>query len=150
MKKEVLVISPAVPDALELLRNELKDLKVITESSYKTKGPIDGFPNSIAEEKNIENLVKMCASVNGMANAYDNATDTLAKKLNGDFSTPVFKLSGYTKDAIIDDIVLKIRINSISERKAELEALIKEGEQFLTKEDQYKMYLQKIQKATGR
>lgn len=140
-KNAVVVIDsnnlPAVPSQLEILKNELSQLKAITETQYKTTGNLDSI--DIKTETKVENLVKAYSSIIAKEQAYHSAAKEL--KLT---TYPAFSVSGGNKEQWKHDIQLRIAVINHSERKAELEALVKEGEQFLTKEDQYQMYLQKV------
>lgn len=142
----VATIGKSVPDALALLRKELKALNDITESSYKTggSGNVQGFPNSIQTETSVEVLVKMVSSVNGRAKAYDDSCAILDKKIPGGFSAPVFKENGATVEAVIDDVALRVQVLSVKERREELQALLKEAETFMTNEDKFEMFKQRL------
>lgn len=150
-KNDVIVLSngnnlPAVPNALEQLKNELKAIKEVTETSYKTDGDVDaGFSNTIQNESKVENLVKMYGSIIARKNLYDQAQKEL-----GNIEVPVFKIKGHSIDAFKHDTLLKISVINYTDRKNELEALIKEGEQFLTKEHLFEMYQAKVAKAVSK
>lgn len=147
-KNEVTVLSnanslPAVPNALEQLKNELKAIKEVTETSYKTDGDVDaGFSNTIQNENKVENLVKMYGSVIARKNLYDQAQKEL-----GNIEVPAFKIKGHSVESIKHDVLLKISVINYTDRKNELEALVKEGETFLTKEHLFEMYQQKVANA---
>jgi hypothetical protein len=135
---------PAIntPDILSLLKDELKSLQAISTTQYKTSGKVEGFPNSIDSETKIENLVRMWASIQGRAKAYTEAQLDLDIK-----SLPVFKMSDSLPEDFKHDIQLKIKILTHAERKAELEALVKEGESFLTTEDKFKAFQNRVSQA---
>lgn len=135
---------PAIntPDILSLLKEELKGLQAISTTQYKTSGKVDGFPNSIENESKVENLIRMWASIKGRANAYNEAQ--LDLKVT---SAPVFKISDSTPADFKHDIELKIKIINHADRKAELEALVKEGESFLTTEDKFKAFQNRVKQA---
>lgn len=137
--KNNMSIVKSTPDILSLLRSELDGLQAISATQYKTNGKVDGFPNTIETETKIENLIRMWASIKGRANAYTDAQVDLGIK-----TAPQFKLNGSTIEDFKHDIELKIQILTHSERKAELEALVKEAEGFLTKEDQFALFQQKL------
>lgn len=135
----------AAPTALDFLRQELQALKTITESEYRTDGKVDSFNGtSIKDEKNIDVLVKMASVIFTRAKAYNEAQTRL-----GVVEVKPFSMNGHSEDAYEADIKLRIAVLKHAERKAELEALVKEGESFLTKEDQFQMYLKKLAAATG-
>lgn len=146
-KTEVLVIDnnnlPAVPTMLEKLKEELNGLKAITETSYKTDGNVEGFGN-IQNETKVENLIRAWSAVKNKANAYADAANDL-----GLSTFPAFKIGNSTPEAINHDIKLRMAVIKHADRKAELDALVKEGEKFLTEKDQYQIYLNKVAKATA-
>ncbi len=150
-KTELAVVGSTVPDALKAIRAELKGLKEISETQYKTggSGNVTGFGKSIQEETNIETLVKMHSSVNGRANAFNNSCEALKKAVGAGFSCPGFKENGASADAINEDIALRIRVLSIKERKDELEALLKEAETFMTEKDKFKMFQARLGSKLG-
>jgi hypothetical protein len=131
-------------DTLDILKAELKSLKSITETAYKTTGMVEGFPISIQNETKIENLVRMQASVQGRNEAYNKAQEVLTAELGESLSVPVFKVNGATPADIQSDIVLRIRVISVEDRKKELESLVEEGKKFLTQKDQFTLYQQKV------
>jgi len=141
-KKNLPASVTSTTDVLSVLKKELEGLQSISSTQYKTSGKIEGFPNSIDTETKIENLVRMWASIQGRAKAYAEAQLDLDIK-----SLPVFKMSDSLPEDFKHDIQLKIKILTHAERQAQLESLIKEGEAFLTKEDQQRIYLDKVKNA---
>lgn len=150
-KNAVAVIGTSVPDALDAIKAELKGLKEISETQYKTggSGNVQNFPNSIQTETNVEQLVKMYSSVNGRANAYNNAQQALADAVGAGFQCPIFKENGASVEAINEDIALRIKVLAISERKKELENLLDEAKEFMTREDKFSMFQSKLQSRLG-
>lgn len=138
----------SVPDALQAIRAELKTLKAVTETQYKTEGRVEGFPKAIQEETNIETLIRMHSSIFGKANAYNNSVAAIADELGG-LSVPVFKMAGSTPEAFQADIVLRIKVLNVTERKTYLEGLLKEAEQFLTEKDKWSLFVSKISSLKG-
>ncbi len=135
--KSVAIIS--TNSSLERLKNELASLTKISETPYKTDGKIDGIPSNIQQETNIANLIKMYGSVKERARAYKESAEEL--QIN---TFPQFNLNGNTLESYKHDIQLKIAIITIDERRKQLEGLVKEGEEFLTKEDKYEAYLKRL------
>lgn len=136
---------PTAPNALDLLKQELAGLKAITETQYKTEGKVDGFNSCIQEESLIENLVRMHSAIFSRAKFYNESQKSL-----GISTLPLFKINNSTPEAFEHDIKLRIAVLQHADRKKVLEDLVKEGESFLTKEDQYKMYLDKVAKVTNK
>ena len=131
-------------DTLTVLKQELKGLKAITETQYKTSGVVEGFTVNIQSETKIENLIRMHSSLFGRQEQYNKSQQRIGAAVGGDFSAPLFKVSGHTPEDFESDVVLRIKVLSFEERRKELETLIKEGEGFLTKEDQFRAYQQKV------
>lgn len=142
----VAIIGNTVPDLLGQIKNRLKALKTITETSYKTggDGKVTGFPNPIQNETSVEQLIKMHSSAFGRAKAYDASQARLQEVAGTTIVAPPFRDNGSTLDSIEADIALRIQVLNVSEEKAELEAYLKEAEGFLTKEDQFSMFKQKL------
>lgn len=144
-------VGTTVPDALTLLKAELKSLTDITTTSYKTggDGKVTGFPNSIQNETSIEKLIQMYSCITGKTAAYNAAQDAIAKEVGGNFSAPVFRDNGATSDAILSDIILRVKQLSVFERKAKLEKLIEEAQGFMSKEDQFRVWQAKLAEELG-
>jgi hypothetical protein len=139
-KKNALVSAQNdVPKALELLAEELRNLTATAETPYKTTGLITGFSKGVKDETNMSVLIQMYGSVTRKSEMYDEAQKAL-----GLTTAPALKIASGTAEEVKHDIKLRIAIVNHSQRKAELEKLIEEGKQFLTREDQYAIYLQKI------
>ncbi len=147
----VVTIGKTVPDALIALKAELRNLTEITESSYKTggDGKVTNFPNSIQNETSIEKLIQMYSSVKGRSEAYNNAQAEIAQGVGGKFQAPVFRDNGQTSESILSDIILRIKVLSVSERKAKLEKLISEAQGFMSKDDQFKMWQANLAQELG-
>lgn len=130
---------------VSVLKQELNKLTKVSETPFKTSGGINiqGRTVDISTETSIPNLISLMAGVEAMEYWYTKAAEgALAPSLGSNY--PVFKISGHTKEAIAHDINLKVEVISYSERKKELEELVKEAEQFLTKQDQFKIFQQKL------
>ena len=135
---------------LGVLKNELSKLTAVSQTPFKTSGAIEINKMSvdISTETKIPHLIMIVAAVESGEAAYTKAAEgALASSLKGSY--PVYKVNGYSKDAIIHDCNLKIEVISYSERKKELEELVKEAEGFLTKQDQFKIFQQKLQSKLG-
>lgn len=144
---QLVVSKSATVTALDRLKEELKGLKVITESQYTTKSAIEGFGTAISEETKLENLVRMHSSVTGREKAYNESTAALQKLLGGDFAVPVFKISNYVVSDIVNDIVLRIRVISVKERKDQLETLVAKAQSFMTERDKFALFQQELANA---
>jgi hypothetical protein len=147
----VATIGETVPDALKAIKEELSKLQAISETSYKTgsDGKVENFPNSIQTETSIDVLVKMHSSAFGRNKAYNDSQAHLSELIGGNFAAPLFKINGATFDAIESDIVLRINVLSVKERKEKLETLLKEAQEFMTREDKFSMFQQKLAAFVG-
>src|SRR6187549_321866 len=118
-------------DAVKAIKAQLDQLKEITGTEFKTggKGTVQGFPNAIQDETSIDVLVKMYSSVNGKQNAYDSAAKSITDEFPG-FQCPTFKENGATATAVKADIILRLKILSVKERRDYLEGLLKRAEEF--------------------
>src|SRR5687767_770530 len=112
-------VGATVPDALEALRRELKGLKTIAETQYKTggSGKVTNFPNSIQTETSVEQLIKMHSSVSGRAKAYDASQARLSEVAGAPIVAPPFKDNDATLENIESDIALRIKVLNITDRK---------------------------------
>lgn len=135
---------PGVVQGIELVNVELKKLKSISESVYKTPGRITGFPNSLQNETSISELIKMFSSVQARETAYDNAQTLLAID-----SAPVFKVDGGTAKEFEHDIKLRIAIIQNKERLDELTAIKDEYTQLMDKEDRKALLDARLRKFAG-
>jgi hypothetical protein len=129
-----------VPSLIVLLENELKSIKEVTESNYRTSGILEGV-GDIKIMTDLSSLVKAYASVIVREKAYFDATNEL-----GLDEVPAFVLSGGSKNDWKEDISLRIKIITHETRKKELEALISEVRGFLSVEDQKALTMAKIEK----
>lgn len=130
------------------IQAELDKLKEIAASNFKTggsgAGKVGGFPRSIQDENDIPTLVRMYSAVHGKSNAYDDAGAAITEEFPG-FQCPVFKEEGNTAPTLKADIILKLKILSVKERREYLEGLLAEAKEFITKEDKFQMFLEKLQ-----
>lgn len=132
------------------LKQELSKLTKVSETPFKVSGSITvgGQNIDISSETSIAKLINTMALVEVGEAAYNKTADTTLKNsLNGTY--PPFKINGNLVSAIAHDINLKIEVISYSERKKELEELLQEAQGFLTREDQFKMFQQKLAAKLG-
>lgn len=147
----VATLGTSVPDALGALRAELKNLREISESSYRTggSGMVSGFPVSIQQETNIETLIKMHSSVAGREKAYNASQARLSEVAGGPITAPPFKDNGQSLENIEHDIAHRIKVLNITDRKKMLEDLLKEAETFLSEKDKFSMFQQRLAATLG-
>lgn len=148
-KNEIAIIGAELQplNALEMLKEKLNSLKAITDQPYKSSGTVNigGTSINIQTETKLDNLIKVWSAVKNKAKAYNEAALDL-----GIDSYPTYSESGQSPEHIKEDIKLRISVITFEEQRKELEALIKEGEQFLTKEDQFTAYKAKLAKLAGK
>ena len=139
-----LVLSTNTPlSALDVLKNELNTIKKVTDKSYKTSKVIQLGNTSvnIETETKTDVLTKAYGLIISKESWYNQSQKAL-----GIETLPVFTENGSTSEEWLADIKLRIDVITYESRKKELEDLIKEGEAFLTKEDQFKIYQAKLEK----
>lgn len=141
---ELALVDQSVPSTLELLANELKALKGITESNYRTSGNLDGI-GDIKTIKEIPALIRAYGSVISREQIYNMAAEDL-----GLASYPTFAVGGGNVADWKHDIDLRIKIITHEDRKKELESLMSEMKSYLSQEDQKAITLAKIAKALGK
>ena len=144
-------IGNTVPDALQALRDELQALREISETSYKTgsDGKVTGFPTAIQNETSVETLIKMHSSVAGREAAYNASQARLSVVAGGPITAPPFRDNGASFESIEADIALRIKVLNISDRKKQLEDLVKEAETFLSNEDKFEMFKKRLAQTLG-
>ncbi len=139
-----LAVVNEAPGAIDFLQERLKQLTKTVETPYKTGGKVTtstmGTIN-IAEEKDVEKLVAAHAAINARAEAIQKSYDMLGIKEH-----KMVKVEGYTVADWTHDIKLKIQIANEDKERKELEGLVEEAKQFITREQQEKMFMDKLKK----
>lgn len=132
-----------VSEVLKKVEKELNNLKAVTDSPFKTGGSINIMGNKtlIKGEIEIERLIKLHGVLKGTKEVYDKSAMEL-----GVNPCPVFNIDGYSFEDIENDIKLQINIIQYDSRKKELESLANEAKEFMTKEDKYSIFLDKLSK----
>lgn len=134
-----------VPSVLLALKKEHENIKAVVESPFKTSAALDlsqiglGKLNTI---KDVDLLIKAHAVLKRMKVDYD---ESAASLMSGQ-QVKSWTMNGNTFEDIEHDIKLQINIINVDDRKKELDALIKEAESFMTKEDQYALFIDKVKK----
>ena len=96
-----------VPDMLELVQKQIKEITKDMPKSETTSGAPDGFPFSVKNCTTVDDLIKMHSFITAKQNAYEASTKALGLKLT---SYPC-KIGKYTPKAWINDI--KFRLGSV-------------------------------------
>ena len=123
----------SIPEGIAKVNGLLKSLEEIQTSVFKTGNTLmAGFPSAVQSETNADTLVKMLSNVMLREEAYNKAADRIAKVHP---SVPVFKCEGYTLSEWEADITLKLKINNTKQKYDELNAIKKEYEELMDKED---------------
>lgn len=147
MTKQVATIQNPI-NALDILKDQLAGLKTITDKPYKTGAKVS-LPGNVTvdlkTETEVDNLIKAYAYIKGRNKGYDEAMADLNIT-----TAPAFTQDGFTTAEWKEDILTRINVITYEDKKKQLEDLIKEGEAFLTKEDQFKMYQAKLQAALAK
>lgn len=133
--------SSTIADGLAIIQEELKKLKHIQESVYKTSGTIGGFKNKIENESSITELIKMASSIVGRERTYNEAAESL-----GLSQYPVFSCDGGKKDEWLADIKLRIDILQTKERYDELKGYEKDLTDLMDKDDKKRILFKKLEK----
>jgi hypothetical protein len=131
-------------DAMDLLRQELKQLKSVTECPFKTSSGFSVGGVTLQTETNILNLLKVGSEATRRNNDYLEYCTAM-----GLTEFPQFSINGNTLEQINHDIKLKMDVINYSERKAELEELLKEAEGFMSAQDKQQLFFAKLQSKLG-
>jgi hypothetical protein len=128
-------------EMIELLQGELKNLKTIAETPFKTDGKIPQVCN-IRDEKNLATLISAAASILIREKSYHEGAVAIGA---GD-EYPAFTIDGKLAEDLLFDIKLRYQMVTQEVRRTELEDLLKEGETFLTLTDRKAMFMEKVAK----
>lgn len=141
------LVSANVPvvDVLANLEQMKQSLDKIYETPYKTSKTIAGI-NSIQEATSVEDLLKTLAFIQTKEKAYNNAAETVTKKLGRAVSSSVFKLEGHTLEAFEHDICLRIEVLEHKAKYDKLSEFQNKMKDFLSKEDQKQILFGEIEK----
>lgn len=132
------LVENSVPEIMQKLENEIKQLDHLTDSKYRTSGNLDGF-GDIKKETSSSNLIKAFSTVVAKANAYATAAAELEVE-----SFPVFEVNGGTVNDWKQDIKLRIAIINHKEKLDKLNYFRDEMKKFLSKEDQKSQLMQEM------
>lgn len=137
----VITTASSVPDALKALNQKLKELKHIQDSVYKTSGNVttSNGVKDIKNETNKPELVKAFSGIIARAEAIEKAYDKLAIT-----DYPVVKIDGGTVEEWKADILLRIAIIDHKETYDSLNAIKKEWEELMDKDDRKALLIEKM------
>lgn len=144
-QKTVLVLSTPVTDVLSNLEQMKQNLDKIYETPYKTSKQITGL-NSIQESTSVEDLLRTLAFIQTKEKAYNNALETITKKLGRPVSASVFKLEGFTLEEFEHDIALRVEVIEHKAKYDKLSEFQNKIKDFLSKEDQKQILYKEIEK----
>lgn len=141
----VAVIGSNPLNGIEILKQELKNLKEIQNTPYKADVNMEPVSsNKISVETDVSKLIEFHAVTTARHNAFGDSQQILGVK-----EAPVFRMNGGTLGEITQSIKHRIQIIQTEDRRKELEELVKEGESLLTQEHKVQLYAEKVAKATG-
>lgn len=126
-----------VPTILSALENELKELKKVSGSNFRSSGVIGSW--DLKKETSIETMGKKFASLLVSKDSYDRAMAEL-----GVTTYPVFNVGGATIEDWKKDFQLRMAIVTQAEREKALKEAIAEMKTFLTEEDRKTQAMAKI------
>ena len=126
-----------VPTILSALENELKELKKVSGSNFRSSGVIGSW--DLKKETSIETMGKKFASLLVSKDFYDRAMAEL-----GVTTYPVFNVGGATIEDWKKDFQLRMAIVTQAEREKALKEAIAEMKTFLTEEDRKTQAMAKI------
>jgi hypothetical protein len=129
----------AIPDIIQQLDKQIKEIGNIETSQYKTNMELQPFGN-LKNVKDVETLVKAHSLVAGKEARYNESV----KSLNVEGTAKPFNESGYSLKEWESDIQLQVRILTHKDRLAELKKLKKEAEQFVSEEDKKAMFFKSL------
>jgi hypothetical protein len=141
----LVVATPSVSDAISVVDAEIKSLKHIEDSVYKTHGRVKGLTGEIDIKTvtDVDVLVGCLASINTRSKAIEEAYDEL-----GITTYKTVKIDGHTKEEWLSDISLRIQIIQHKDRLDELNTFKKEWVELMDKDDR-KAALAKKMAASG-
>lgn len=128
INKAVAKLDNNIPQVLDILDEQLKSMKLIEETPYKTSGQVGNFEN-IKNETDISNLIKIHSSAKGKDRAYHESAEDLG--LNPYPSAGTDSLAD-----IEHDIKLRIKLITQKETLDKLKQFKAEASKFLSQEDQ--------------
>jgi len=146
-KGTTLAVVNEAPGAIDFLQARLKDLKKTVETPYKTGGKVVTATCGtidIQTEKDVDKLILAHSTMNFRAKALQESYDMLGIKEH-----KAVKVEGYSIEDWTHDIALKIKIANEEKERKELEALVEEAKQFITREQQEKMFMDKLKSKFG-
>jgi hypothetical protein len=141
-KKLELATISNVPEALQVLTEQIKSLKHIQDSVYKTNGKLtltNGGTVDLKTETSVDKVVIAFASVSLRAKAIQNAYNEF-----GITTHPIVKVEGFTEEEWKQDCLLRIQIIEQKDKLDELNEMKKEWEELLDQEDRKAMLLKKM------
>lgn len=136
----------SVPEFLTALNQKISRMKHIADSVYKTNGKVRTASGEmdIKTQTNPTELVKAFSGILVRAKSMEDAYEAL-----GITNYPVVKIDGGTVEEWKSDIQLRIEIIEQKDQLDELNALKKEAEELMDKEDRKALLLKKMEKFAG-
>lgn len=138
------------PDVMKMMEKELKELNAIETTKWKTGGSSSfrlssGDTINIQTETDEAKLVNLYVHVKHSIKNQNEGYDEL-----GITTHPLSLFQGQDLDAVVHDIKLNRRIHGTEARRKELQSIFEEAKQFISKEQQYNMFLERANKVLGK
>lgn len=136
------VANPSVSDAIQVINDQLKQMKHVTDSTYVSPCKISTVNGmiDIKTETSVEKLMTAYATVKMRVEAIENAYTEF-----GIDSYSVIKIDGGTLTEWKKDINLRLQVIQYKDKVDELTAIKKEWEELMDKEDRKALLLKKMQ-----
>lgn len=138
----VSIVSQDVPNTLENIKAKLNELKLITDTPYKTTGVLTMAEQKIDIKtiKDVESLIKAYSSVRAREIAYNEAADDLGIKTYKQFS-----INGGTSKDWKHDIDLRIQIITVEDKKNKFQKAYDKMQKFLSEEEQRAIAMKEVE-----
>ncbi len=143
-KETALTVSTNVPEILTVLEEKIKSLKAITECNYKTGGECVGFATNLKEEKKLDNIIRMFASIKGRSGAYNASADEMGLSEYPEWRESNGNVEDWKHDCLLRKAVIehKQTLDKLNEFKDKMS-------KFMSAEDQKAMLMKEMEKFLG-
>ena len=141
--------SSSTTDSINILQQELKKLKTISETPYNSKDKrilrmqtSEGV--NIQTETSIRTLLSLRASIVNQERVYNESGDSAVKE-GLITSYPVFEIEGVSAEGLLKDIQLRLQVLSTEERRTVLDEILKGYTEILDKDDRRQILDMRLQ-----
>ena len=133
-----------IPAFIQQIDAQLAGLKSMAETTYKTSGKVDGFPENLKEIKEVDAIIKMFSAVLGRKKMYDEAQTELGVK-----TTKQFTYNGHTLEEWKDDCIFRIAVVTEHETRERLQKAKEKATTLLSDEDKKALALKELVELLG-